>query len=374
MKLAIKNKRVIKLKKKITISYKKNNPNVMNGATLNLDREILDILGITLKETEIMFSFKNDKITIMKGHFDNPIKSKDKSILEKNIELNFTKVYKDKDYLVTRLNIPSTVIRSMGLTQEENEVDLTIIDEKIIIEKSKQEKGKVISIKVNKGGIGKTFLTVQLGFGLAIQDKKVLLLTSDSQNNILDYTLTQDETDKIDFKKDIVYCVMNNIIETVKLRTNLYFVPTKSSVFTEEFLEKLPKFIEEAQMKYDYILIDSIPTMKIDSTFVACSDKVIVPMFCDYPTLKGAINVITETGADKIHSIIVNKYRPTASQKIVLEEIKEAISGTDIIFPDPIKELSQIETLARKGKTVWESRAKILRSVQNSLLDVIMNL
>ena len=362
------------MKKKITISYKKNSPHVINGATLNLDREILDILGITLKETEIMFSFKNDKITIMKGHFDNPIKSKDKSILEKNIELNFTKVYKDKDYLVTRLNIPSAVIKNMGLTQEENEVDLTIIDEKIIIEKSKEKKGKVISIKVNKGGIGKTFLTVQLGFGFAIQNKKVLLLTSDSQNNILDYTLTQNETDKIDFKKDIVHCVMNDVIETVKLRTNLYFIPTKSSVFTEEFLVKLPKFIEEAQMKYDYILIDSIPTMKIDSTFVACSDKVIIPMFCDYPTLKGAINVITETGVDKIHSIIVNKYRPTSSQKIVLSEIKEAIAGTDIIFPSPIKELSQIETLARKGKTVWESRAKILKSVQDSLLDIIIKL
>ena len=362
------------MKKRIGIFYKKENPNVISSAVLNVDREMIEILGISIKENDIKFSFKDNKITIQKGSFENPIKSKDKNIIEKNIKLNFTKVYKDKDYLITRLNIPSAVIKAMNLTSEDNEVEVIEVDDKIVIERSKKEMGKVFSIKVNKGGIGKTFLTVQLGYGLAMQDKKVLLLTSDSQNNILDYTLSDDEVDKIDFKKDLRYCVMNDKVETVKLRTNLYFIPTKSSLFTDRFLEKLPEFIKKMQEEYDYILIDSIPTMKIDSTFVACSDKVIIPMFCDNPTLKGAINVIKETGVEKIHSIIVNKYRPTATQKGILKDIKEAIEGTDIVFPDPIKELSQVETLARKGKTIWESRAKILAAAQESLLDVILKL
>ena len=362
------------MKKRIGIFYKKENPNVISSAVLNVDREMIEILGISIKENDIKFSFKDNKITIQKGSFENPIKSKDKNIIEKNIKLNFTKVYKDKDYLITRLNIPSAVIKAMNLTSEDNEVEVIEVDDKIVIERSKKEVGKVFSIKVNKGGIGKTFLTVQLGYGLAMQDKKVLLLTSDSQNNILDYTLSDDEVDKIDFKKDLRYCVMNDKVETVKLRTNLYFIPTKSSLFTDRFLEKLPEFIKKMQEEYDYILIDSIPTMKIDSTFVACSDKVIIPMFCDNPTLKGAINVIKETGVEKIHSIIVNKYRPTATQKGILKDIKEAIEGTDIVFPEPIKELSQVETLARKGKTIWESRAKILAAAQESLLDVILKL
>lgn len=362
------------MKKRIGIFYKKENPNVISSAVLNVDREMIEILGISIKENDIKFSFKDNKITIQKGSFENPIKSKDKNIIEKNIKLNFTKVYKDKDYLITRLNIPSAVIKAMNLTSEDNEVEVIEVDDKIVIERNKKEMGKVFSIKVNKGGIGKTFLTVQLGYGLAMQDKKVLLLTSDSQNNILDYTLSDDEVDKIDFKKDLRYCVMNDKVETVKLRTNLYFIPTKSSLFTDRFLEKLPEFIKKMQEEYDYILIDSIPTMKIDSTFVACSDKVIIPMFCDNPTLKGAINVIKETGVEKIHSIIVNKYRPTATQKGILKDIKEAIEGTDIVFPEPIKELSQVETLARKGKTIWESRAKILAAAQESLLDVILKL
>ena len=362
------------MKKKIGIFYKKENPNVISSAVLNLDKELIETLGVSPKESDIKFSFRDNKIIIKKGTFKNPEKSKDKAILEKNIKLNFTRVYKDKDYLVTRLNIPSAVIKEMRLTSENNEVEITAVDDKLVIERSKKEMGKVFSIKVNKGGIGKTFLTVQLGYGLAMQDKRVLLLTSDSQNNILDYTLSDEEVDSIDFKKDLRYCVMNDKVETVKLRTNLYFIPTKSSLFTDRFLEKLPDFIKQMQEEYDYILIDSIPTMKIDSTFVACSDKVIIPMFCDNPTLKGALNVISETGVEKIHSIIVNKYRPTATQKGILKDIKEAIEGTDIVFPEPIKELSQVETLARKGKTIWESRARILAAAQESLLDVILNM
>ena len=362
------------MKKKIGIFYKKGNSNVISSAVLNIDREMMEVLGISATENNLKFSFKNNKITIQKGTFKNPIKLKDKSVIEKNIKLNFVRVYKDKDYLTTRLNVPSAVIKAMRLTSENNEVEVTAVDDKLIIERSKKEMGKVFSIKVNKGGIGKTFLTVQLGYGLAMQDKKVLLLTSDSQNNILDYTLSDEEVDKIDFKKDLRYCVMNDKVETVKLRTNLYFIPTKSSLFTDRFLEKLPEFIKKMQEEYDYILIDSIPTMKIDSTFVACSDKVIIPVFCDNPTLKGALNVIRETGVEKIHSIIVNKYRPTATQKGILKEIKEAIEGTDIVFPESIKELSQVETLARKGKTIWESRAKILTAAQESLLDVILNM
>ena len=51
----------------------------------------------------------------------------------------------------------------------------------------------IFTVKVNKGGIGKTFFTVQIGHGLALQGYKVLLITSDSQNNILHYTKNKKE-------------------------------------------------------------------------------------------------------------------------------------------------------------------------------------
>ena len=42
----------------------------------------------------------------------------------------------------------------------------------------------IILIKANKGGVGKSWITLQLAHGLALENKKVLILTSDSQNNV----------------------------------------------------------------------------------------------------------------------------------------------------------------------------------------------
>ncbi|MGK4199385.1 AAA family ATPase [Fusobacterium sp. HC1336] len=43
---------------------------------------------------------------------------------------------------------------------------------------------KVILVKANKGGVGKSWLTLQLAHATALKDKQVLIITSDSQNNI----------------------------------------------------------------------------------------------------------------------------------------------------------------------------------------------
>ena len=59
--------------------------------------------------------------------------------------------------------------------------------------------GKVITIKNNKGGVGKTFITTQLAAGLAYGDKKVLILTSDPQNNVFNFLFKGDKT----FKKGL---------------------------------------------------------------------------------------------------------------------------------------------------------------------------
>jgi|GEM_PF-5395498 len=47
---------------------------------------------------------------------------------------------------------------------------------------------KVIGIVSGKGGVGKSWIALQLAAYKAFQNEKVLLLTSDSQNNVLNYS------------------------------------------------------------------------------------------------------------------------------------------------------------------------------------------
>lgn len=156
----------------------------------------------------------------------------------------------------------------------------------------------------------------------------------------------------------------------IKVRENLYFLPTESSVFSDAFEKKFDNFIRK-RIEYDYILIDSIPTMDIDKKFMECSDQLIIPTFCDYSTYEGTLNVIEEVGANKIHSIIINLFKNTKIQKKYYSEFEKSLSGTGIVFPKPIKELSLIENLIENGKTIWESGSKLLIDVQNSFADVI---
>lgn len=358
--------------KKLSFSYKKDGR--LNGCRLNLSKDILAFLSITEENNNIIFEYKNDEIIIKHGKtlVEQEQKTENGKILLliKNYKIKFDKVGK---YKSPKLVIPLPVINSLGLTINQKSVVITLMDDAVSIkpnvEGKVKKKGKVYTIKVNKGGVGKTFLTVQLSVGLSLIGKKVLILTSDSQNNVLDYTAPQEH--KPIFNSGLKAFVKGDDGDIIRIREHVDFIPLEDSKFSTTFLNNLPKFIEKMKTVYDFILIDSIPTMKLDTIFVECSDKVIIPCFCDRVTVEGVINVVEEAGINKIYSIIVNKYRNTANQNKYLDDLKNVLGETTILLPKPIKELSQIETLLEKGKSIWETNSKGLQEVQDSLIEVI---
>lgn len=348
---------------KIGLKYRKDGR--LNNAVLSLNKKIIEHLNIS--SNDITLIFKNKDI-ILKGGETTTVfeKVENGKIIElvKNLKIQQNK----------KIYLPLGILNELNidLEKDDNYMEYKLIeDNKIKItlkenieesNKKKELKAMIITVKVNKGGVGKTFVTLQLGSYLALQGKKVLLLTSDSQNNIIDYSGKN---------KDIVGKGLKEFVKSgkgdiIKLRKDLYFIPLESSTFGTQFLLKLPAFLERLKEEYDYIIVDSIPTMKIDTVFVKCSDKLIIPCFCDKVTVEGAINVIKEAGADKVLAIMINKYENKKIQNIFKKEIVEAIENTNILFPDPIINTSEIEVLLFKGKTIWESKSKKILNIQNS--------
>ena len=406
------------MKRKIVLTYKKNG--TFNQAVLTIDKKSLNILNLKQDEMVVYLSYLNNEIILKKTdnkRVEKIIIDKDGNLkeLSKNINLNISHSNKEKGYFNYKLTIPVPIVKAMELDKDPN-VDIRVEKNNIIItslknkdyknyiveepeeivfkeEKSEYNQGgkmnNIFTVKVNKGGIGKTFFTVQIGHGLALQGYKVLLITSDSQNNILHYTKNNEkinidyyvlvrvdinpEIDKYDLSKGLRHAVLygDNRDLYIKIRENLYFLPTESSIFSESFEKKFDNFIEKKRIEYDYIFIDSIPTMDIDKKFMECSDQLIIPTFCDYSTYEGTLNVIEEVGANKIHSIVINLFKNTKIQKKYYAEFEKSLLGTGIVFPKPIKELSLIENLIENGKTIWESGSKLLIDAQNSFADVI---
>uniref|UniRef100_UPI003AF17F8C ParA family protein n=1 Tax=Cetobacterium sp. TaxID=2071632 RepID=UPI003AF17F8C len=256
----------------------------------------------------------------------------------------------------------------MGINKDHKKIKIEKLDNKIQIHKMEESNmGKIYTVKVNKGGIGKTFLTAQLGAGLSLLNKKVLLLTSDSQNNLFNYLLKGDKA----FEKGLKSEVVNGDGEYFRLRKNLYFLPLENNKFSATFLNEMPNFLEKLRDEYDYILIDSVPTLKIDAVFLEHSDKIIIPSYCDEVTMEGVLNLVNEIDVNKIHTILINRYKNTKIQNKYLAEMKNIISNTDIIFPQPIPQLAFIEEMLDKKKSIWEYTNKQANEVQEILLEIL---
>ena len=233
-------------------------------------------------------------------------------------------------------------------------------------------KKNVILFKINKGGVGKTFLTSQVGVGLTLAEpnKKVLIITSDSQNNILNFLDKNDSDISNGLIKDVLYGKGGYI----KLRKNLYFLPLENARFGKIFLEKLKEWLDFKRREYDYILIDSIPTMKIDEEFVNLADYFVIPAFFDEATTQGIVNLITEIDKDKIIAIQGNRYRKRKIENKYKESLENLIKQTNIMMNDPIPDLSFILTMLDNKKSIFEYSNIKIKEVQKIFVKLIQKI
>ena len=226
----------------------------------------------------------------------------------------------------------------------------------------------VILIKNNKGGVGKSWITLQLAHGLQhVSDKKVLIITSDNQNNILEYA----GMEKITTDSGLEKWIKTGTGDLIRLRKNLFFIPLKTSHLNLQSKEKLECLFEVFKEEYEYILIDSTPVVGIDKYFVDLADKVVVPGFADKVTINSITSLLEGVEVRKVKSVIINKWTKTAKEKEYYAGLKEVLEPFEILLTAPINQSATIGKLIDDGKTIWESNSKKIKTIQESFVTVI---
>ena len=168
---------------------------------------------------------------------------------------------------------------------------------------------KTIAIVNQKGGVGKTTSTVNLGVGLAQAGNRVLLVDDDPQHSLtislgirnadddLDTTLAtamqaEIRDEPVPWEEGIIHS--NEGVDL--LPANIELSGVEMSLFNAMSREQVLKSVlSRVKENYDYILIDCMPSLGLMSiNALAAADSVIIPSAPDFLSTKG-LNLLIRT-------------------------------------------------------------------------------
>ena len=225
----------------------------------------------------------------------------------------------------------------------------------------------VVLVKNNKGGVGKSWIALQLAAYKAFQNEKVLILTSDSQNNILNYSgIKIKDTNK----KGLEDLLEGKNYELTKLRPNLFFLHLQDYKVKGNLDEKFKKQINNLKKEFKHIIIDGSPVMNLDNVFVDVAEHIIVPTFLDSVTTNSILNLLKKTDISKIRAVIPNRVGRTKIEKDFYAFLKEKLNRSGVFLSIPIKQSSLILNLIEKGTLLWERRSQELEQIKNVFIKV----
>lgn len=225
----------------------------------------------------------------------------------------------------------------------------------------------VVLVKNNKGGVGKSWIALQLAAYKAFQNEKVLLLTSDSQNNVLNYSgIKIKDTNK----KGLEDMLEGKNYELTKLRPNLFFLHLQDYKVKGNLDEKFKKQINNLKKEFDHIIIDGSPVMNLDNVFVDVAQHIIVPTFLDSVTTNSILNLLKKTDISKIRAVIPNRVGRTAIEKNFYTFLKDKLTRSGVFLSIPINQSAIILKLIENGTLLWERRSQKLDDIKNVFIKV----
>jgi chromosome partitioning protein len=257
---------------------------------------------------------------------------------------------------------------------------------------------KVIAVANQKGGVGKTVTCVNLGTGLAMNGKKVLMIDADPQGSLsislgitepdqLEYTLATAmlgiiNEDEIDVTAGIIHHdegvdILPGNIELSSLEVSLSGVISRETILRE--------YVDKAREIYDYVIIDCMPSLGMMTiNALSCADSVLIPVQAAYLPVKGLQQLIKTIGRVKkqlnpslnIEGILITMVdNRTNYAKDISSQIHDAYSASVNVFPVEIPLSVRAAEISAEGSSlyVYDPKGKAAHAYGELIKEVMNN-